>query len=231
MPITVERVDRHLGSPLVTVRTGESTRWLLLVVAVVGGMLLSGCTSTEDPASIVTPSPAPINLSDRISTPAELPNNFLMQGIEDLTLMGFAAMWPDNLAAYTQLRERGFEQAVRRVSWQNPAVPLSVGETLSSLTMVGVEYGSHDAAVAAAEANRTALIGADGYQLHQVEMDPIGEVTLAATGSLLLNGRTFAVAHVWVIDDAVVIAYAGFSTEADPLADVIEIAAAAHTRL
>lgn len=192
---------------------------------------LSGCSrSNQDPAT-ATASPLPqANVADWLPTPAELPDDFLMQGEQELTLAEYAANWPDAATFLSHLRDWGFESGVRRTSWRNPAMATSQPGGLASLTTTAVAYQSKDAAIDASETILSMLMELAGFELQLVETAPLGDFTLAAVGTSTAEGQTLDVAYAWIVNGPVVVTYSGIAADYEPLADVLEIAEAASDR-
>ena len=154
-----------------------------------------------------------------------------MQGVEDLTVGVYAETWPDPLQAALQLRDEwAYQEAVRRVAWRNPAIPVSDDDKLTQMTTVGVRYATHEDARTASEAHLRAVVDAEGSVLNPVEINSIGDLALAATGTTTINGRHYEIALVWVVDGPVVIEYSAAAELPDPLQEVLKIATDVNAR-
>lgn len=216
-----------------------------IAVCLAGVVVLGGCSGLNPDSATATPTRSPTELiAERLPDFDELPDNFVLQGEEELTIHEYAASWPDEQAGnlIPLLRDWGFELAVRRVFATNPALTASETGVLDWLIADGVNYQSTEAAVDASETSLSMVMQREGFDLQLVETDPIGDFTLAAVGTFTVKDETFDgepvpgyrrtwnVALVWIVDGPLVVSYQGAATGGEPLADVLEIAKAVSAR-
>ncbi|MGH9175776.1 MAG: hypothetical protein ACRD1H_15535, partial [Vicinamibacterales bacterium] len=121
-----------------------------------------------------------------------------------------------------RLVDWGFTGAVERQF----EIPSSSGEPagMTLLAVLVVEFRSPEGARAAVEAGHADAKAAEDVDISDVVIDPLGDYTAAASGSVTIEGESMRVAYVLIQIGRRAITFAGGSPAEDPLAAIVDIA-------
>ena len=193
----------------------------------------SATTVAQEPSSPTEPQPT--TQATRISNPAleelldllpaldDVPDGFVVTNEGSLALDELAALHPDPEMQRERLRVWGFTGAAER---QFEAQPGSDG-TPDGLTLLAafiVEFRTADGARAAVEASHADAQAAENTDVSDARIEPLGDFTRAASGTLTIDGETLRIAYVIIQIGNRAISFAGGSPTEDPLPAVIEVA-------
>lgn len=152
-----------------------------------------------------------------------LPDGFVVTSEGIPTLDEVAEVHPDPAMQAERLRDWGFTGAAeRQFERETPADDASAGMRL--LAVLVVEFASPEDARAAVDAAHADAQAAENTEIASVEIEPLGDFSLAASGTLTIEGETLQVAYVMVQVGNRAFTFGGGSPTGDPLSEVVGIA-------
>jgi hypothetical protein len=153
----------------------------------------------------------------------DLPNGYVVTREGSLALDELAALHPDPATQRERLLGWGFTGAAERQFEPSPDADAQP-DILRLLATLVVEFRTPDGARAAVEAAHADAQTAENTEVSAVEIMPLGDLSLAASGTLTIDGETLQIAYVIIQAGNRAISFAGGSTTGDPLPTVIQIA-------
>jgi hypothetical protein len=166
---------------------------------------------------------APSDLTNVLPGLEDLPDGYVVTNEGSLALDEVAALHPDPAMQRQRLLGWGFTGASERQF--EPAPDIEAGpDVLRLLATLVVEFRTPEGARAAVDAAHADAQTASNTEVSAVEIEPLGDLSLAASGTLTIDGETLQIAYVIVQAGDLAISFAGGSATVDPLPTVIEIA-------
>jgi hypothetical protein len=179
--------------------------------------------SETEPASGETIDDVPAELDAVLPGLEDLPDGYVVTREGSLALDELAALHPDPATQRERLLGWGFTGAAERQFEPSPngdAQP----DILRLLSTLVVEFRTPEGARAAVEAAHADAQTAENTDVSAVEIEPLGDLSLAASGTLTIDGQTLQIAYVIIQAGDRAISFAGGSPTSDPLPAVIQIA-------
>lgn len=161
-------------------------------------------------------------LVELLPTLEDLPDGFVVTNEGSLALDELAEIHPDPEMQRERLRDWGFTGAIERQFEIADGSDTSQA-VLTLLTALVVEFRTPDDARAAVEASHADAQAAEGADISNVEIEPLGDFARAASGTLTVNGEPLQVAYVIVQIGNRVISFAGGSPAQDPISEVVDV--------
>lgn len=167
------------------------------------------------------------SLLDRLPGLDVVPEGFAITNEGPLTIEQAADLHPDPEAQLQRLRDWGFRDAARR-EFQ----PSSEDSPLTNLVVAVVDFGSPEQARAAVDAGhaevKAVAAGTDAADATVTDavIERIGDYSLAAEGTVTIEGQTIAAAYVFVQDGSLAYSIVGLapSDAGSPLDVVTDVA-------
>ncbi len=176
--------------------------------------------ATEDAE---TRDPVPTDLLDSLPGLEDLPNGYVVTAEGSLALDELAALHPEPEPQRDRLLGWGFTGAAERHFEPEPDTDVGP-DGLRLLATVVVAFRTPDGARAAVESAHADAQVAEDTDVSAVEIEPLGDLSLAASGTLTIDGETLRVAYVIIQVGNRAISFAGGSLTGDPLPAVVQIA-------
>lgn len=184
-------------------------------------------TATSEPEPAATPpapgDAAPANLIDSLPGLEDIPDGYLVTAEGTLALDEVAALHPNPGPQRDRLVGWGFTGAAERQFEPAPDTETEP-DGLRLLATLVVSFRTPDGARSAVEAAHADAQTAENTDVSTAEIEPLGDLSLAASGTMTIDGETLRVAYVIIQVGDRAISFAGGSQTGDPLPAVVQIA-------